>query len=430
MYPNPAPDVVERSRRPALQNAYVNSLWHIVAFALVLRVLVAVQVVDVRNIWQSGFEVVKIAQSLVLGYGFSSPFGGMTGASAWVPPAYPLFLAGIFNLFGIKTGAAAFVVILSQIVFSALTCVPIFWIADSTLGRAAAIVAAWGWACFPYELLVPGISIWDSSISALLLSLSIWLTLKLEGASTAKPWIIFGLLWGAIALTNTTLAAVLPFQLAWLQVRQRRNGLNATRVMIVAVAMMAITVAPWLLRNMTAFGRLVAFRDNFGVELWIGNHEGGTGQWNGVWHPSQSENELSMFKKEGELAYTQRKWREATKFIRENPGTFARLSVKRVKYFWLGEPEFLREGFVRFLYSSLSVLAFVGLLFAFVTRKTFLPLAFAIFAVPVAYYITHVNPRYRHPIEPELMILSAYAVVVAAQWSRQRLIKSERSEMC
>ncbi len=46
------------------------------------------------------FESGNIASSLANGKGFSSPFRVDTGPTAWMAPAYPLLLAGVFRIFG------------------------------------------------------------------------------------------------------------------------------------------------------------------------------------------------------------------------------------------------------------------------------------------------------------------------------------------
>src|ERR1700735_2495432 len=88
--------------------AATTSLWLILAIALVLRVgclwsyahehpRQAVSVVPFL------FESGNIAHSLAAGEGFSSPFRVDTGSTAWMPPIYPLILAGVFRLFGAYT---------------------------------------------------------------------------------------------------------------------------------------------------------------------------------------------------------------------------------------------------------------------------------------------------------------------------------------
>src|SRR5260370_8026028 len=56
-------------------------------------------------------EVSSIAAQIAGGKGFCSPFGGVTGPTALVAPAYPFFVAAIFPMFLVysATFAALFV---------------------------------------------------------------------------------------------------------------------------------------------------------------------------------------------------------------------------------------------------------------------------------------------------------------------------------
>src|SRR5208283_3915750 len=55
-----------------------------------------------------GWEIGRIAYSLANGHGFSSPFGGDTGPSAWTAPVYPLIVSLAFRAFGSYSHAASF----------------------------------------------------------------------------------------------------------------------------------------------------------------------------------------------------------------------------------------------------------------------------------------------------------------------------------
>src|SRR5713226_924382 len=46
----------------------------------------------------------SIAEHIVLGQGFSSPFYQDTGPTAWVAPVYPYLAALVFRLFGLFSG--------------------------------------------------------------------------------------------------------------------------------------------------------------------------------------------------------------------------------------------------------------------------------------------------------------------------------------
>src|SRR5215475_10363637 len=53
-----------------------------------------------RDHWEFGWETGRVAHSLAMGEGFSSPWPGTSGPTATVAPIYPLMLAAIFRLFG------------------------------------------------------------------------------------------------------------------------------------------------------------------------------------------------------------------------------------------------------------------------------------------------------------------------------------------
>ena len=85
----------------------------------------------------------NIAASLASGHGFSSPFRIETGPTAWMPPAYPWLLAGIFRVFGVRTYGSFLAAVALNILCSAFTCVPDLFHRQTDGGIALAAVAAW-----------------------------------------------------------------------------------------------------------------------------------------------------------------------------------------------------------------------------------------------------------------------------------------------
>ena len=71
-----------------------------------------------------GWEIGRIAYSLANGHGFSSPFGGDTGPSAWTAPVYPWIVSLAFRAFGTYSHAASFALLTFNSLCSALTCWP------------------------------------------------------------------------------------------------------------------------------------------------------------------------------------------------------------------------------------------------------------------------------------------------------------------
>jgi 4-amino-4-deoxy-L-arabinose transferase-like glycosyltransferase len=382
--------------------------------------------------WKFGFETGRIARSIASGQGFSSPLVSPTGFTAWVPPIYPYLLAGIFKLFGIYSIGSALVALTLNSLFSALTCVTIVSIGRKTFGPKVAAWAGWGWAFSPYAIFWSTNWVWAITLAAFLFSLVFLAALYLEHCNTAKAWLGFGLLWGLVGLTDTVLFSTLPFFLGWLCYRLRQQGMPLHRAISAFTLAFVLMVSPWLLRNYLTFGELVFIKSNFGVELHVANYEGSTGLSAGLpLHPGANEHELAKLRQMGELPYVAEKKGQALRFIAAHPGTFIWLSLKRVLYFWTGTPQLMqifrlsgRFVTVRYvLFTSVSVLAFCGLFLAFRKCHPAVPLfAIPLIVFPLAYYVTHPTPRYRHPIEPAMVLVAAY--VITNTFSRPSLQKS------
>lgn len=400
----------------------LESPWVIFLVALSVRLLVMVymQSFQVQDTWKFGFETGRIASSIASNHGFSSPLQGPSGPTAWLPPVYPYMLAGIFNFFGIYSSGSALIALTLNSVFSALTCVTIFHIGQKVFGHKVASWAGWSWAFFPYAVFWSTNWVWATSLSALLFSLICLSALKLERSDSAASWFGFGALWGVVGLTDTVLLSTLPFVLAWLYCRIRRQRLSLIRPMSACTLGVLLITAPWLVRNYITFGEFVFIKSNFGLELHLGNYEGSNGLSGGrLLHPAGNDHEFEKFRRMGELSYIKESKRQALDFIVTHPGTFIWLTLKRVVYFWTGNSQLLqvfplsgRFAAARYvLFTSVSVLAFVGLLLAFRNRNPMVSLfAIALTIFPLVYYVTHPTPRYRHTIEPAMVLLAVYAI--------------------
>jgi 4-amino-4-deoxy-L-arabinose transferase-like glycosyltransferase len=362
-----------------------------------------------------GFEMGRIGRSLVLGEGFSNPFGVATGATAWEPPLYPLLVAAVFKLCGIYTKASAIVLLSINSAFAALTCIPIFLIARRSFNESVGHWTSWLWAVLPPIMFWSTRWVWETSLATFLLTLIFWLTLTLEDKDGLLPWIQFGVLWGVSALTNTSLLAFLPASGLWICYRRYRSNRRFLVRASLAAVMFAICVSPWIIRNHAVFGDFVFIRSNFGAELRLGNGPGADGTWMEYLHPTKNDEQLELYRDMGEIDYIALRKREAIDFIRADYGRFARLCLKRLFYYWGGIPQAEGHPIGAFLKNSTflasSVLAFWGLASAMRTNRAPAWLFFWLIAsYPLVFYITFPHPRYRHPIEPELGILIVYSI--------------------
>lgn len=407
------------SIQPWLRSAWVAAL---VALAVRLGVMLytrAWQISPELDHYAFGFETGRVARAIASGQGFSSPLHGETGPTAWLMPVYPYLLAGIFKAFGIYSAASAVVAIALNCVFSALTCVPIYHIGRRTLGEGVALGAAWAWA-FYYESIHLATSwLWDTSLTTFLVSMVAWMALGLHEQARWKDWAAFGVLCGVTALSSATVLAVLPALGFWIAVRRSRKG-AWLRLCAVAATAFLLTLAPWAARNYAVFGEWVFPRSNLGMELYLGTVKDRPGVGFYWMHPSQNMEELEKYRALGELAYMKEKRRLALEAIAANPGEFAAKTLQRVELCWVGPWHITVEnwqagrlGISRkmLLATVVTLLGLAGFFFVLRDRRGE-PLLWGIFFLfyPLIYYFTHDAPRYRHPIDPLLILVAVYAV--------------------
>lgn len=431
----------------------------IVLVALALRLLFAADYIRQNPRQALGvlpflFEAGNIAHSLAIGTGFANPFRVSTGPTAWMTPIYPLLLAGVFRVFGSYTFSAYLAAAGLNILFVTAACFPIFYVGKRIGGLAVGAGAAWLWALFPNAILLTFESMWDASLDALLAALILWATLAIDGSRKTLHWVGYGLLWGFALMTNPTLASLLPLLLAWLAYRAwrvRRSSpqqpqpadprfaknavLYAAWRPALALVVALLCCVPWTIRNYRAFHRLIPLRSVLGLQLWLGNNPNARQTWRAQLHPIFNESERAKYIRMGELAYMHQKMDAALSFMFAHPFRAAALARSRFVAIWSGGTptpldDFLHNPSLWFHYvlvwnllASLGALTGIVLLFR---RRN--PYAFPLAAFPVvfpcAYYLTLAMPRYRLPIDPMVMLLTA--VTLAAIFTRGRHEDNEK----
>jgi Dolichyl-phosphate-mannose-protein mannosyltransferase len=424
-------------KRPSRVLVVFTSVWFIAAAALVARLAFAWdQQAKVPHAALATVpfdqETGNIALALSQGHGYANLFRKDTGPTAWLAPVYPSLLSVIFRFFGPLTLASFFVAVLLNAIFSAAATFPLYAIARRVAGLPVAAASAWIWVFLPSGVMMPFEWIWDTSLSVVLAVTLVWATIRASESTRSAAWLGYGLLWAFALLTNPALGIALPFLFGWAFFRA---GFWSRRATLVPAASLMITVVccvPWTIRNFQHFHRVIPIRSSLPFELWIGNNDiFDEHAVHGIQRITRYE-ETRRYAQLGEAAYLDEKWRLAAGFIKAKPALFARLTGRRIVSTWCGTEhpvdDFMRTDsllvrvifLVNFLLLTGSVAAILGQLL----KKHPLAIPYLVFPVlfPVVYYLTHTSLRYRHPIDPFLILLTVYSAAGA-----YRALRSSRN---
>ena len=406
--------------------------------------------------WRFGWEMGRVARAIYEGHGFASPMYQPSGPTAWMAPVYPLLIATGFKLFGIYTAAAAWFILSLNALFGALTALPIRATARRIFHNdRLANISAWVWTCLPYSIYVAGERIWENTLTTLLAACLIWLTYVVEEEGTYRLWLLWAALWGLAALTSPALLTPLPALGLWIAyasatgsrapaagsaaipspsatdasaisaMRQHRAHrpwfLQATASALLFFALLA----PWTLRNYAQFHRFIPVRDNFWLEVHVGNNGDTRHPCPDAVHPSNSARERQQWTTLGELAYMDAKKVESKQWIRQHPRDFLILSARRALFvwtaFWSTSPYYLDAEPMEYpataYFSIITLLAAAGFIRA--RRNGFgpllCPMLWFLLIFPAPYYVTLPSYDYRHAMEPILIIMATYACATFAR---------------
>ena len=255
----------DRSRRLGSHVVAVpNRVWIVLALALVLRVLpVALTWHTHLTLDPSDFS--RTAASIAHGHGYPpSNRAPGEGASAFRPPAYPLFLAAVYVVAGHTAPADGR---LAGAVLGVLSVALIGLIALRLWGRRVAMVALVIAAIAPPLVVLSTAVISEALVVPLILG-AVLTALEARASPRRIRWAIAtGVLIGLAALTRTNaLILVIPLALAFIPHTAWRRPRSWTAPAVVVLAT-CLTIAPWTIRNAIVFGDFIPISDEAGYTL-------------------------------------------------------------------------------------------------------------------------------------------------------------------
>ncbi|HXB62145.1 MAG TPA: glycosyltransferase family 39 protein [Acidobacteriaceae bacterium] len=365
------------------------------------------------NFGTFGAEMGWVARSIVTGHGFTSPFWPVTGATALVPPLYPYLLAGVFRVFGLYTVQSSLAILLIQSLFSALTCIPIYLTVKESAGERTAQLAAWLWVVYPFSIFYGATQVWDYAQTSFLFALCFYFAQRLPSQKLIG-WFGFGLLYGVTVLSNPSVLSLLPFLLLIALWKSRQQNWFLRGALTTIAFFLVIT--PWNIRDQRVLHTAVPIRDGFWLEFWAGNHGDTSSSNPPAAHPATNDYEMQLYQSQGEIAYLAGKHVLAVEFVRQHPGYFVAVCLRRVFRFWTGvwsfSPSYLRDQILDvpnfFFCTCITFFMLRGIRRWWrVAPDDVMPYLIVVLLFPITYYLSHASMDYRQPIESQIVILAA-----------------------
>ena len=202
------------------------------------------------------------ARNVASGLGYVLPDGRFLGS---VPPAFPVFLAAVFKVFGVGLTQA----VAAQVVLGAATAVLVYYLARHYFGKKPAFIAAAVFSVHPVYVWTSRVVL-SETLATFLVAAALLAYARASRGSAAYA-VVTGLLLAATALCRSSLLVVALVLTAG-PALSRMGGwaVRVRTVALVAAAFLALT-GLWTYRNYRVFGAFVPSTLNAGQILYEGN---------------------------------------------------------------------------------------------------------------------------------------------------------------
>ncbi len=357
--------------------------------------------------WMDSVRYLSVARNINVGRGFSEYYGIPT---AFVPPIYPYFLAGMYRIFG----PHPFAVQLFQVLLGAMVCLAIYRMASILFGHRAGILAMAVSALYPELLVMTGYLYTET----LYMALSSWsFVFMLEGMSAKgrwRDWIMGGILFGLGLLTRHVLL-FFPIFLGVLFLVFRKTRMHFKKLLAFAFIAYALLV-PWTIRNYSVFHAFVPVATGGGGEFWVGSYV----PYEGKFHYLETREQIRQLTRgaKNEVEKDRMLVAAGLKNIVKHPYRYVLISMKKWFRFFFQIYENMPTGKPRITntliwiglalcYYPILVLSCLGVYWNREKWTFLLPVYGILVYSSLLSAVVHAVPRYRIPLMPFFILLAS-----------------------
>jgi 4-amino-4-deoxy-L-arabinose transferase-like glycosyltransferase len=326
------------------------------------------------------------------------------------PPLYPYFLAAMNAVLG-----SLVAIKVAQALIGSLLIPAVSRVALRVFGPRTALAAA-GFAAFYPELIWYSAHFWCETLFLAILWWAIERLMAADESSSVRTAAIAGALFGLAVLTRETILYLIPLGAIWLGwSKPRRRPLSAFALL----AATFLVVAPWTARNWIQFGAFIPVSTGGGLNLYQGNALISRGEvYNEYYEKEGKVEQYQWARMAGIRAILKRQPAWLFEKIRDEGPKLAELDslalihLRRRAY---EEPSCGAYRGVAAIVLTPWLLIALGSLVALarapVNRKTVFLVGLLV-AYLLLHIATHGFSRYRLPVVPVFMILTAALLVL------------------
>jgi len=331
-------------------------------------------------------------------------------------PIYPLFLSGVYFLFGHSYLAVRII----QSIIGGLTCVVIYFIGKKTINKNVGFIAATISIFYPFFIYYTGYLLVETLFTFLLAVAVYWLIISAQKPDW-KNLALSGIFTGLAALCKPTAFTFLPFSVLGFLVILGIRKISTYRNIAIFLLFFIIILSPWVSRNYIVFKRIIPSATQLGKTLLDGSvlfdaqHQ---------WRLEQEQQTNPILLRGKELHEIERNdyyTKEALNFIRHNPKYMMKLAVWKFLKFWRLYPHtetIYTYGHSKTLLVLISLLSYgillpfsiLGIIFSIKKWKQFTFFYGLIGSFTMIHLIFWSQIRYRLPIMPYIIVFAAFSL--------------------
>jgi 4-amino-4-deoxy-L-arabinose transferase-like glycosyltransferase len=369
-----------------------------------------------------GAEYFQIGRSIAEGHGFSSPFHVRSGPTAWMPPALPVFIAGIYTLCGKNEFATAITFHLSGVL-----CVIATWLLVVRFAVRSNVHAVTVLIAFFMVLLTSWKDVFGATHDCPFLMLLTMLILTgfehnmRVDRSTVEPDRAFAhrnrtILWGCLGGLSSLMSPSLL--LTWLVCSLASLFRSKPRLLTV-IAIALLIQAPWLIRNYVQFGVLVPIKSNSKYEAALAASTS-----TGVLqistfdrHPYLDLEQARLHQSLGEQKYIQLRSLELRKQAEDQGNRYPQQVANRLLAYTVINTSSMANGLQKGIFCLPILLGLLYFVFERGPKQPMWSILFIFVCFGMPYIVISYYERYAMPVLPMRALGMAFGLQACLNWS-------------